>query len=145
MNGWKYTPDWSEEDLLNGSYCGFVYMFHFTETDDVYFGAKQIYQRVKDAKKIKDTSKENGWREYSSSSKTVNERIANGDAYTRIILWAFPTMRETLLIESMLILNHILDINCLNKAIMNKVRSPSYEDKKRLKGILTNIIEGINI
>jgi hypothetical protein len=26
---WKYTTDWSEEELTNGSYCGFVYFFEF--------------------------------------------------------------------------------------------------------------------
>ncbi|HDZ1153692.1 TPA: hypothetical protein RRU48_005544, partial [Klebsiella pneumoniae] len=91
--------------------------------------------------KLKCDSKENGWRDYTSSSKIVNERIASGERYTRTILWAFPTMRETLLVESILIMHHILDSNCINLAVLNKLRAPSYTEKKRLKGIVTNILE----
>nr|WP_240782804.1 hypothetical protein [Rahnella sp. RFA10(1/100)] len=62
---WSYSEDWSEDVLLDGSYAGFVYMIEFPETGMVYYGMKQIYQRVKTANKIKSTSKENGWRGYT--------------------------------------------------------------------------------
>lgn len=138
---WQYSPDWCEEDMLDGSHVGFVYMFHFTDSDEVYFGAKQIWQRVKDIKKLTDDSKENGWREYTSSSRIVNQKIADGENYTKTILWCFPTMRETLLVESMVIMHHILDSNCLNLAVLNKLRAPSYSEKKRLKETIFSILE----
>ncbi len=137
---WQYIDDWCQEDMLDGRYCGYVYLFQF-EDGSVYLGSKQIYKRIKDAKKLKGDEVENGWREYTSSSKTVNEKIANGEEYTKTILWCFPTMRETLLVESILIMHHILDGNCLNKAVLNKLRAPSYSEKKRLKGIISNILE----
>ncbi|HBR1695508.1 TPA: hypothetical protein L9M21_004188 [Klebsiella quasipneumoniae subsp. quasipneumoniae] len=145
MMGWQYTDDWTEEDLTDGHYVGFVYMFYFPDTNDVYFGSKQMYQRVKEVKKLKSDSKENGWRNYTSSSKTVNERISTGEYYTKTILWAFPSMKETLLVESILILTHILDSNCLNLAVINKVRAPSYKDKRRLHGIVQDILNTISM
>ncbi|WP_395180756.1 hypothetical protein, partial [Klebsiella pneumoniae] len=106
----------------------------------IYIGSKQLWKGVKDIKKLKIDSKENGWREYTSSSKTVNKKIEDGEEYTKTILWCFPTMRETLLVESILIMHHILDGNCLNKAVLNKLRAPSYSEKKRLKGIVSSIL-----
>ncbi|MBG2586398.1 hypothetical protein I4544_09080 [Klebsiella michiganensis] len=141
MSEWQYSPDWCEGDMMDGSHCGFVYMFHFPDSGEVYFGSKQIWQRVKDIKKLTVESKENGWRDYTSSSKTVNQYITDGEKYTKTILWAFPTMKETLLVESMLIMHHILDDNCLNKAVLNKLHAPSHSEKRRLKGILTDILE----
>ncbi|HBW8875693.1 TPA: hypothetical protein MFN52_004695 [Klebsiella quasipneumoniae subsp. similipneumoniae] len=141
MKEWQYSPDWCEGDMMDGSHVGFVYMFHFPDSGEVYFGSKQIWQRVKDIKKLTVESKENGWRDYTSSSKTVNQYINDGERYTKTILWAFPTMKETLLVESMLIMHHILDDNCLNKAVLNKLHAPSHSEKRRLKGILTNILE----
>ena len=120
MKEWQYSPDWCEEDMLDGNYVGFVYLFHFPDSGEVYFGSKQIYKRIKDVKKLKGDEVENGWRDYTSSSKTVNRYINDGERYTKTILWAFPTMKETLLVESMLIMHHILDDNCLNKAVLNK-------------------------
>ena len=140
MNDWQYTPEWCEEDLLSGEYSGFVYMFTFTNSDEVYYGSKQLYKRVKEAKKIKDNSVENGWREYSSSSKSVNEKIENGEPYVRTILYAFPTMRETLLVESIIITTQILKSNCLNMAVMNKIRSPNAAMKKRLLDIVQELL-----
>lgn len=140
MSDWQYTPDLSENDMLNGNYVGFVYLFQF-EDGTVYVGSKQIYKRIKDVKKLKGDEVENGWRDYTSSSKTVNQYINDGEKYTKTILWAFPTMKETLLVESMLIMHHILDDNCLNKAVLNKLHAPSNSEKRRLKGILTNILE----
>ncbi|MDU4159799.1 MAG: hypothetical protein E7H82_23185 [Klebsiella michiganensis] len=89
MKQWIYNDDWSEEELTNGSYVGFVYLFQFEDSTS-YIGSKQMYKRVKDVKKLKANSVENGWREYSSSSKIVNQKIEDGLDYTRTILWAFP-------------------------------------------------------
>jgi hypothetical protein len=54
---------------------GFMYLFQFEDTTTRY---EQMYKRVKDIKKLKDNSIENGWREYSSSSKIVNSKIEEG-------------------------------------------------------------------
>lgn len=51
---WQYTDDWSENDMLDGRYCGYVYLFQF-EDGSVYLGSKQIYKRIKDAKNLKVT------------------------------------------------------------------------------------------
>lgn len=138
---WQYSPDWCEEDMLDGSHCGYVYMFYFTKSYEIYIGSKQLWKGVKDIKNLTIDSKENGWRDYTSSSKTVNDKIANGEEYTKTILWCFPTMKETLLVESIMIMHHILDGNCINKAVLNKLRAPSYSEKKRLKGIVSSILE----
>jgi len=136
MKPWEYSPDWTENDLTDGGYVGFIYVFKFPD-GSAYIGSKQMYKKVKDVKKLKGDSVENGWREYSSSSKIVNQKIADGDEYTRTILWGFPTMAETLFVESYLIFLHGLDYNLLNKAVLNKTIFPS--DKGRMRGIIQTI------
>ncbi|WP_260563178.1 hypothetical protein [Enterobacter cloacae] len=89
MEAWQYNEDWSEKELTNGSYVGFVYLFQF-EDNTSYIGSKQMYKRVKDITKLKDNSIENGWREYSSSSKIVNYKIEEGVNYTRTHFVGFP-------------------------------------------------------
>ncbi len=143
MSDWQYSPDWNENELMDGRHVGFVYVFHFPDTGDYYVGSKQLFQKIKDAKKLKGNEKENGWRDYTSSSKVVNERISTGEYYTKTILWGFSTMKETLLVESILILSHILDNRCLNLAVLNKVRAPSMKDRNRLRGIVNEIREYI--
>lgn len=140
---WQYTPDWSEEEMMNGSYCGYVYLFQF-EDGTSYVGSKQIYKRVKDYKKIKPDSVENGWRDYSSSSKIVNQKIADGEEYTKTILWCFPTMKDTLLVETALIVNEGLKPGNLNLSIMHKARLPTGDDKKRLFGVLKELLSYLN-
>lgn len=140
---WKYAEGWDEETLLDGSYCGFVYMFEF-EDGTVYYGSKQLYKRVKDKKKIKVDSVENNWRDYTSSSNIVNTKITNGEKYRKTILYAFPTMRETLLVESILITNQLLKPNCINLAMMNKIRSPNAEMKSKLLGIVQELLSYLN-
>lgn len=140
---WQYTPDWSEEEMMNGSYCGFVYLFQFVD-GSTYIGSKQIYKRVKGYKKIKPDSLENGWREYSSSSKIVNQKIADGEDYTKTILWCFADMKETLLIETALIINEGLKVGNLNLSIMHKARLPTGADKKRLFGVLRELLSYLN-
>ncbi|HFF9491281.1 hypothetical protein PTR91_00685 [Serratia bockelmannii] len=143
MPEWNYADDWSEEDLLNGNYCGFVYIFQF-EDGTSYVGSKQIYKRVKSANKIRDNSVENGWRDYTSSSNVVNRLIDEGMQYTRTILWAFPTMSETLLVETILISTEGLKANNLNLSIMHKSRLPTGDNKKRLRGIVQEILGWLN-
>nr|WP_287855290.1 hypothetical protein [Klebsiella sp.] len=140
---WQYTDDWSEEELLNGNFAGFVYMFQF-EDGSSYIGSKQMYKRVKTYKKIKPESVENGWREYSSSSRIVNQKIDDGEEYIKTILWAFPNMKETLLIETALIINEGLKPGNLNLSIMHKARLPTGNDKKRLYGILQELLSYLN-
>ncbi|EPB4339520.1 hypothetical protein QNZ44_003578 [Enterobacter kobei] len=143
MEAWQYNEDWSEEELTNGSYVGFVYLFQF-EDNTSYIGSKQMYKRVKDIKKLKDSSIENGWREYSSSSKIVNSKIQEGLNFTRTILWAFPTMKETLFVETALIINEGLKTGNLNLAVMHKARLPSGKDAVRIRGILQSLYEILN-
>lgn len=141
---WRYTEGWDEDVLLDGSYAGFVYCFHFPDSNEYYYGSKQLYKRVKDAKKIKENSIENGWREYTSSSNSVNAKIADGERYTKTVLYAFPTVRETLLVESIIITTQILKPDCLNLAVMNKLRAPNAQTKARLLGIVQEILSWIN-
>ncbi|SAE35670.1 Uncharacterised protein [Enterobacter hormaechei] len=143
MEAWQYNEDWSEKELTNGSYVGFVYLFQF-EDNTSYIGSKQIYKRVKDIKKLKDNSIENGWREYSSSSKIVNSKIEEGVNYTRTILWAFPSMKETLFVETALIINEGLKTGNPNLAVMHKARLPSGKDAVRIRGILQSLYEILN-
>ncbi len=140
---WKYTDDWSEKEMLDGNYCGFVYMFQFEDGSN-YIGSKQLYKRVKDVKKIKDSSTENDWREYTSSSKIVNQKIIEGEQYSKTILWAFPTMREVLLVETILILNEGLKPTNINLAVMHKARLPNAKDKKRLLLIVQELFSYLN-
>jgi len=140
--GWRYSTDWSENDLTDGSYVGFVYVFHF-EDGSLYIGSKQLYKRVKDVNKLTANSIENDWREYSSSSKIVNRKISEGMNYSKTILWGFPSMRETLMVESTLIYMYAFNPMCLNLAVLNKVRFPSYGERKRLQEIIQIIAEYI--
>ncbi|ENV4137227.1 hypothetical protein ACFJ8K_001293 [Escherichia coli] len=140
MSEWKYTEDWNEKQMLSGDYAGFVYIFQFAD-GSMYLGAKQLYQRVKDAKNIKPTSKENGWREYLSSSSIVKSKIESGEEYTKTVLWCFATMREVMIVEAILILHQMLKPQCLNLAMMSKIRSPNAKDKKRLLGIVQTLLE----
>lgn len=143
MEAWQYNEDWSEEELTNGSYVGFVYLFQF-EDNTSYIGSKQMYKRVKEIKKLKDNSVENGWREYSSSSKIVNSKIEEGLNFTRTILWAFPSMKETLFVETALIINEGLKTGNLNLAVMHKARLSSGKDAVRIRGILQSLYEILN-
>lgn len=139
MSEWKYSPDWSEEDLTDGRYIGFVYMFYFPDTGETYYGVKQMYKRVKDVKKLKIDSVENGWREYTSSSKKVNSMIESGMEYERTILWGFPSMSEATYAETLLITHFSLESNNLNMAIMSKCRIPNGDKRIRMKGIMKTI------
>ena len=112
MEAWQYNEDWSEKELTNGSYVGFVYLFQF-EDNTSYIGSKQMYKRVK-----------------------VN--------YTRTILWAFPSMKETLFVETALIINEGLKTGNLNLAVMHKARLPSGKDAVRIRGILQSLYEILN-
>ncbi|ECC3108076.1 hypothetical protein KU45_11085 [Salmonella enterica subsp. enterica] len=137
MNDWQYSPDWSEDELLDGSSVGFVYLFQFE--DGYYIGVKQIWKGVKDCTKLTGAEKENGWRDYKTSSKKVQSMIDSGLNYTRTILWGFETMTEANYVESFLILTHSLDENILNKAMMTKCRIPNNTQKRKLKGIIRTI------
>ncbi|TKV15372.1 hypothetical protein FDX04_08765 [Citrobacter sp. wls615] len=141
MEEWQYSPDWTENDLLDGSSVGFVYVFYFPETEQKYIGVKQIWKGVKDSTKLTGIEKENGWREYKTSSKKVQKMIDSGMEYTRTILWGFETMTEANYAESMLIMLHSLDDNILNMAMMTKCRIPTGDRKRKMKGIIQTIEE----
>lgn len=143
MEKWKYSPDWSENELMDNA-IGFVYMFYFPYTNEYYYGAKQMYKRVKEMERLKENSIENDWRNYSSSSNIVNRKIKEGERYERTILWGFQSMKEVLLVEAILILTQGLKSNCINLAIMHKARLPNAKDKKRLFGIVQEIQGWLN-
>ncbi|HDR2682919.1 TPA: hypothetical protein QCJ52_000799 [Enterobacter ludwigii] len=140
---WEYANGWNEERLLDGNYAGFIYTFYFPKLDKIYYGSKQLYIKVKNKKKIKPSSKENGWREYTSSSTEVNELINSGEEYIKTIQYAFPLMSETLLVETSLITTLGLHPNCINKAIMNKCSVPNGERAYELYQIIKVLIEAL--
>lgn len=138
MEDWKYADGLTEAELTSGKYVGFVYAFHFQD-GSWYVGSKQMYKGVKDIKKLKPDSTENGWQYYSSSSKIVNAKIEEGMGYTRTILWPFKSMKETLLVEAALILSVGLHPSCINLALMHKARLPNAADRSRLYGVILQI------
>ena len=103
-----------------------------------YIGMKQIYKGVKDIKKLKASTKQSNWKEYTSSSKTVNSLIEAGEDYRKYILWCFPTTNQASIVETALIATTGLLPNNLNKAILTKARLPA-SDTEALK--LFNIIK----
>lgn len=139
MNAWKYAGEWGENDICDGNYAGFIYMFKFPESGQVYYGSKQIFKRLKAANEIKPDSVENNWRNYSSSSKAVKQLIDEGAIYERIILWAFPTMNETLLAEHSLIMCEGLHPLCLNYAVMHKCKLPGSTERLKIYNIMQEI------
>lgn len=139
MEAWKYADGLTQDELTGGDYVGFVYIFEF-EDGTWYIGSKQMYKRVKEAKKLKATSEENNWRLYSSSSSIVNAKIAEGIAYIRTVLWPFNSMKETLFVEAALIYSCGLKVGCLNLAVISKTRLPTkVDDRKRLLGVIGEI------
>lgn len=121
---WKsFDPEqWDVKDITSGNYAAFVYLM--VVDGQYYIGMKQVYKGIKDAKKIKDTSKESNWESYTSSSKSVNTMITNGAAYEKYLLWCFPTANQAAIVEATLIGVFGTRHDYLNKAIMCKARLP---------------------
>lgn len=138
---WKvYDPTtWDLKDVESGNYAAFVYIIKFPQCGTWYIGMKNIYVKVRDASKIKDSTKQSNWMKYTSSSKTVNALIDSGEEYEKYILWCFPKTNEAAIIESTLIGIFGLLPDNLNKAIMTKARIPT--DGMRLYKILRELIE----
>lgn len=143
MSEWKMNnPNtWEINDVTSGSYCAFVYIIRFPETGEFYIGMKHIYIKLKDIKKLKDSTKESNWATYTGSSKSVNSMIDSGLEYEKSILWCFPTSNEAALIETALISIFGLQYNNLNKAIMVKARLP--QNGNKLFGVLQELIEDL--
>jgi len=136
---WKvYNPnEWEVEDINSGRYAAFVYLMKFE--DDFYIGVKQVYKGVKDIKKLKTTTKESNWPVYTSSSKSVNTMIENGEPYEKYLLWCFPTANQAAVVEATLIGIFGSRHDCLNKAIMCKARLP--KDNGATFRIIQQLIE----
>lgn len=49
-----------------------------------------------------------------------------------------------MIVEAILILHQMLKPECLNLAMMSKIRSPNAKDKKRLLGIVQELLEYLN-
>ncbi|HDX9082601.1 TPA: hypothetical protein RQO69_004742 [Klebsiella oxytoca] len=143
MKEWKvHNPqEWEIEDITNSNYAAFVYLIRF-ETGEFYIGMKHVYVKVRDAKKIKDTSRQSNWKDYTSSSKSVNNMIANGIDYEKYLLWCFPTANQAALVEAILI-GVLGTLNqCVNKAVMVKARLP--KDSGNTFRIIQQLIEELN-
>ncbi|EFG1310036.1 TPA: hypothetical protein IFB44_003201 [Escherichia coli] len=127
-----FDPEvWNINDVGSGNYAAFVYLIQF-ENSGWYIGMKQIYKGVKDIKKLKSSTKQSNWKDYTSSSKTVNALIDAGENYKKYVLWCFPTANQAALVEATLIGSCGLKPHNLNKAILAKVRLPA-SDTERLK------------
>jgi hypothetical protein len=133
-----YDPDtWDINDINSGQYAAFVYLMQL-DNGTWYIGMKQIYKGIKDVKKLKTSTKQSNWKEYTSSSKTVNSLIESGENYRKYILWCFPTTNQASIVETALIATTGLLPNNLNKAILTKAHLPA-SDTEALK--LFNIIK----
>ncbi|HAV1973410.1 TPA: hypothetical protein JG946_003770 [Enterobacter hormaechei subsp. steigerwaltii] len=139
---WKaYNPnEWEVEDISSGRYAAFVYLIKFE--DSFYIGMKQVYKGIKDIKKLKSTTKESNWPVYTSSSKTVNTMIENGEPYDKYLLWCFTTANQAAVVEATLIGLFGSRSDNLNKAIMTKARLP--KDNGETFKIITQLIEVLN-
>lgn len=127
-----FDPEvWNINDVDSGNYAAFVYLIQF-ENSGWYIGMKQMYKGVKDIKKLKSSTKQSNWKDYTSSSKTVNALIDAGENYKKYVLWCFPTANQAALVEATLIGSCGLKPHNLNKAILAKVRLPA-SDTERLK------------
>nr|WP_185171184.1 hypothetical protein [Escherichia coli] len=136
-----YDPEtWDIKDIDSGNYAAFVYLIQF-DNGDWYVGLKQIYKGVKDVKKLKTSTKQSNWVEYTSSSKTVNARIEAGETYKKYILWCFPTANQAAVVETALIATCGLLPDNLNKAILVKAKLPANDaDGLRLFKIVKGLI-----
>lgn len=129
--------NWSISDVNSGNYAAFVYLIEFEST--FYIGVKQVYKGIKDAKRIRDDSKESNWVTYTSSSRTVNEMIGNDEPYRKSVLYCFPTVNQAVVVEATLIGLMGSRSDCLNKAIMCKARLP--KDNGNTFTIIQELIE----
>ena len=136
-----YDPEtWDIKDVDSGNYAAFVYLIQFEE-NSWYIGMKQVYKGVKDVKKLKSSTKQSNWVEYTSSSKTVNARIEAGETYKKYILWCFPTANQAAVVETALIATCGLLPDNLNKAILVKAKLPANDaDGLRLFKIVKGLI-----
>ncbi|MEZ0581389.1 hypothetical protein ACA373_00150 [Erwinia sp. STN24] len=125
MKEWKVynSNEWAIDDITSGNYAAFLYLMVF-ETGEFYIGMKHVYVKVRDAKKIKDKSKESNWKSYTSSSNSVKNMIENGVGYEKYLLWCFPTSNQTALVEAILIGLFGTRHDCVNKAVLCKSRLP---------------------
>ncbi|PWW04993.1 hypothetical protein [Mangrovibacter plantisponsor] len=115
-----YPDEFTIDDVYENA--AFVYMIQFTNTNEYYFGVKQVYKALKDVSKLTHETRESNWFEYLSSSKSVKERIQAGEPFRKTILWMFPTLQQASNLETALISifgTHPLNIN---QAIMTKQR-----------------------
>ncbi|EAX4885844.1 hypothetical protein AIP16_21670 [Salmonella enterica] len=134
-----FKDDWDISEVTDGNYSAFVYVIQFPDDGSFYFGFKQVFRRIKDAKKIKGSTvlNESDWKTYSSSSKTVQQRIDNGEHHTKHILWCFASNTEATLVETALIALYGTRYDCLNKAIMAKTKL------RKDKGLQLDVIRRI--
>ncbi|KMV59872.1 hypothetical protein ACM21_05195 [Escherichia coli] len=135
-----FDPEvWNIKDVDSGNYAAFVYLIQF-DNGSWYIGMKQIYQGVKDIKKLKSSTKQSNWKDYTSSSRTVNALIDAGEDYKKYVLWCFPTANQASIVETALIATSGLLPHNLNKAILAKARLPA-SDTDALK--LFKIVKGL--
>ncbi|EGT4280645.1 hypothetical protein C5952_19135 [Cronobacter sakazakii] len=129
---------WDIADVTDGNYTSFVYIIEFPETGEFYYGKKMIYQKVKSIDKLKVTSVESNWKNYTGSSKTVNAMIDAGMDYTKKILYCVKSDAEASIIETALISYFGLHPDNLNKAILCKARLP--KNRRDLFNVLQDLV-----
>ncbi|CNH80571.1 Uncharacterised protein [Yersinia pekkanenii] len=115
---------WGNEFRLEEvtDHAAFVYMIQFPDSGQYYIGVKQVYKGIRNIKDFDENSKQSNWRTYTSSSKSVNEYIGEGQPYRKSILYCYKTLQEASLCETALISIFGTRWDCLNKAIMVKNR-----------------------
>jgi hypothetical protein len=142
MNAWTmfYPMDWELDEVTN--YSAFIYLIQFPDTNEYYFGIKQVYKKIKNASEIKSTSQESNWEGYTSSSKYVKAMIADGMPYKKQILWCYKSLQEAALAETALISIFGSDHLNINKAVMVKTRlkKDSGEQFKIIQRIVGDLI-----
>jgi len=108
-------------------YWGFVYKLKNLNTDEIYYGSKFFFSRTngkiskkrsnelysgKGRKPLREKKvKESDWKTYKSSSKKIQEMIANGDKFQFEILSLHETKSEMLLTEALYIIQEFLKRN----------------------------------
>lgn len=119
---WKmfYPDDWHLDEVCN--YSCFIYLIQFSNSLEHYIGIKRVYRGIKDYADVKHSSTESDWKRYNSSSKTVQQRIKDGEPHKKSILWCFKTLAEGSVAETALIAVLGTRWDNLNRAIMTTTR-----------------------
>lgn len=98
MSHWKYNGYPFTTDHI-GNNAGFVYVITDMNTGERYIGKKFFFERrtlppLKGKTRKRKVTRESNWKDYTSSSKQVNECIKSGHVMDYKILNVYPDRRE---------------------------------------------------